>query len=57
MLRGLWRWAREFAGERAYEVYLEHHHARHPGEPPLPEREFWRRRTDDRERNPRARCC
>ena len=44
-------------GDRAYEVYLEHHAARHPGEAPLTERAFWRDRMDAQDRNPGARCC
>ncbi|MEO5877970.1 MAG: YbdD/YjiX family protein [Streptosporangiaceae bacterium] len=51
------RLVRELTGERAYEIYLEHRARRHPGEPVLPEREFWRDRTDERDRNPRITCC
>lgn len=56
-LRALWRFARELAGERAYEIYLEHRRRHHPGEPVLDEKEFWRRRTDARDHHPRAGCC
>jgi uncharacterized short protein YbdD (DUF466 family) len=44
-------------GDNAYQVYLDHHRRNHPGEPILSEREFWRERTDEQERNPQGRCC
>jgi uncharacterized short protein YbdD (DUF466 family) len=56
-LRTAWQLFREFAGERAYEIYVEHQQRTHPGEPVLSEREFWRRQTDERDRNPRQTCC
>ncbi|PKK16180.1 YbdD/YjiX family protein [Thermomonospora sp. CIF 1] len=56
-LRSAWRLLREFAGERAYEIYLEHRRRHHPGEPVMSEREFWRRHFDSRGRNPGTRCC
>jgi uncharacterized short protein YbdD (DUF466 family) len=52
--RSFWRLLREFTGDRAYEQYLEHRAATHPGEPVLPEKEFWRLRTDSR---PPSGCC
>ena len=52
--REAWQVLRGIVGERAYEDYLAHHAAHRPGEPPLSEREFWRRRGD---REPPARCC
>lgn len=56
-IRTAWQLVREFSGERAYEIYLEHHHGHHPGEPPLTEREFWRQHADSRDDNPRMTCC
>jgi uncharacterized short protein YbdD (DUF466 family) len=60
-LRG-WRavawYVRDLMGDNAYRVYLEHHHRHHgPDHPPLTEREFWRQRMDEQDRNPGARCC
>ena len=52
--REAWQVLRGVLGERAYEDYVAHHTAHHPGEPPMSEREFWRRRGD---REPPARCC
>lgn len=56
-LRTAWRLVREFAGERAYEIYLEHQREWHPGEPVLSECDFWRRHTDARDDAPRVVCC
>jgi uncharacterized short protein YbdD (DUF466 family) len=52
--RDAWQVLRGVLGERAYEDYLAHHKAHHPGEPPMSEREFWRMRGDQ---EPPARCC
>ncbi len=52
------RWyVRGVVGADAYERYVEHRHRVHPGEPVLTERAFWREHTDDRDTNPRMRCC
>ena len=48
---------REVSGEGDYARYLAHRERHHPGEPPLDRRTFERRRMDERDRNPRARCC
>ncbi|WP_343287162.1 YbdD/YjiX family protein [Gordonia sp. SID5947] len=44
-------------GDRDYMRYLEHTARTHPDQPPLSEREYWRRRYSDQDRNPGARCC
>jgi uncharacterized short protein YbdD (DUF466 family) len=44
-------------GENAYERYLEHQRRRHPDQPVLSRREFERRRMDELDDHPRARCC
>lgn len=44
-------------GDRAYDTYVAHHRAHHPDDPPLTERQFWRQKMDDQDRNPGARCC
>lgn len=52
------RWyMRGLMGDSAYETYLAHHRRVHPGEPPMTERQFWRDRMDEQDRNPGARCC
>jgi uncharacterized short protein YbdD (DUF466 family) len=48
---------REVSGEGDYERYVAHRERHHPGEPVLSRRDFERRRMDDRDSNPRARCC
>lgn len=54
--RALW-YLREVMGENAYEHYLAHQRRRHPEEPVLPRGEFERRRMDELDAQPRARCC
>lgn len=44
-------------GDNAYATYLAHQRRTHPDAPPLSERQFWRQRMDDQDRNPGARCC
>lgn len=56
-LHEAWQLLRGLAGERAYENYLAHQAAHHPGEPVLGEREFWREHIDRGDREPSARCC
>lgn len=52
------RWyIRGVIGADAYERYAAHQSARHPGEPVLDEKSFWRAKYEDMERNPRSRCC
>ena len=51
-----WFW-NGVVGADAYERYVEHRHRTHPGEPVLSERAFWREHTDERDANPRMRCC
>jgi uncharacterized short protein YbdD (DUF466 family) len=59
--RELWagvRWyLREVSGETAYERYVEHVRRAHPDALVLSRRDFERWRQDEREANPRARCC
>ena len=54
--RALW-YLREVMGENAYEHYLEHRRRTHPGEPVLSRGEFERRRMDELDGRPAARCC
>ncbi len=55
--RGIRWYVTTLMGDRAYEVYVAHLHAHHPGATPLTERQFWRQRTDEQDLNPGARCC
>lgn len=52
------RWyLREVTGESAYDRYVAHACAEHPGAPVLDRREFERRRMDARDATPQQRCC
>jgi len=52
------RWyLREVAGESGYERYVEHTRRHHPDAAVMSRRDFERWRQDDRDSNPRARCC
>ncbi|WP_231743407.1 CstA-like transporter-associated (seleno)protein [Mycobacterium sp. GA-2829] len=44
-------------GDNHYRRYVEHRRRRHPGEPVLSEREYWRMRHAAADANPGARCC
>lgn len=48
---------REVSGESDYERWVAHQREHHPHEEPMDRRAFERFRMDDRDRNPRARCC
>ena len=52
------RWyLREVSGETAYDRYVEHMRRDHPDKPVMSRRDYERRRQDQREDNPRVRCC
>lgn len=56
-LHAIWRGLRAISGDDAYERYLQHRQALHPGEPPIDRRAFYldneRRRWDGGVQ----RCC
>jgi uncharacterized short protein YbdD (DUF466 family) len=52
------RWyLREVTGEADYDRFVAHARRHHPDAPVPSRRDFERRRMDEREANPRARCC
>ena len=52
------RWyLREVSGESRYDRYVEHMRRDHPDQAVMSRREYERRRMDQRDENPRARCC
>jgi uncharacterized short protein YbdD (DUF466 family) len=57
LARGIRWYLREAAGETAYERYVAHVRGEHPGAMVMSRRDFERWRQDDRNDNPRARCC
>jgi uncharacterized short protein YbdD (DUF466 family) len=56
-LSGVRWYLREVSGESAYDHYVDHMRSDHPQQPVMSRREYERRRQDQRENNPRARCC
>lgn len=44
-------------GDNHYDRYLAHRRRRHPGEPVLSERDYWKQRHRAAELNPQGRCC
>ena len=55
---GAVRWyVTSLMGDSAYATYVAHQRRHHPDAPPVTERQFWRDRMDDQDRNPGARCC
>ncbi|GAA2935857.1 hypothetical protein GCM10010458_19610 [Microbacterium luteolum] len=55
--RGIRWYMTTLMGDTAYATYVAHHRRAHPGEEPMTERQFWRQKMDDQDRNPGARCC
>lgn len=51
-----WYW-RGVTGADAYERYVAHLQRTHPDAPVPSEKQFWRDKYDDMERNPKTRCC
>jgi len=47
----------QLMGDSAYATYVAHQRRHHPDAAPLTERQFWRERMADQDRNPGARCC
>lgn len=57
VLREVRRIARGILGSDAYDTYLTHHRVTGCAHAPLSEREFWRVKYAEEDRNPRGRCC
>jgi uncharacterized short protein YbdD (DUF466 family) len=57
LARAVHWYLREVAGETAYDRYVAHVREEHPGAMVMSRRDFERWRQDDRNDNPRARCC
>lgn len=51
-----WYW-RGVTGADAYERYVAYLHKQHPGCEVPSEKQFWRDKYEDMDRNPKARCC
>jgi uncharacterized short protein YbdD (DUF466 family) len=57
LLAGVRWYLREVTGESGYDRYVAHQRRDHAGQPVMTRREYERRRQDDRDARPRARCC
>jgi uncharacterized short protein YbdD (DUF466 family) len=44
-------------GDNHYDRYLAHRRRRHPDEPLLSEKDYWKQRHRAAEANPQGRCC
>lgn len=56
-VRGVARWYSAINGGQDYQRYVDHLRRTHPGCPVPSERQYWRDRYDEAERNPTTRCC
>ncbi|MGW4325632.1 YbdD/YjiX family protein [Nocardia sp. NPDC004573] len=56
MRAGVW-WFDSILGGRDYQRYVEHLRRRHPDRAVPTEREYWRQRHAEADRNPTNRCC
>jgi uncharacterized short protein YbdD (DUF466 family) len=54
---GLRWYLREVSGESAYDRYVAHMRRDHPDQPVMSRRDYECGRQDERNENPRARCC
>lgn len=55
--RGVARWYSAINGGQDYQRYVDHLRRNHPGCPVPSERQYWRDRYAEAERNPTTRCC
>lgn len=55
--RGIRWYMTTLMGDTAYATYVAHQRRVHPDEEPMTERQFWRQKMEDQDRNPGARCC
>jgi uncharacterized short protein YbdD (DUF466 family) len=51
-----WYWG-SLMGDTHYKLYVEHRNRKHPGQPVLTEREYWKMRHAAADASPGARCC
>lgn len=56
-LRGVAWWYSAINGGQDYRRYVDHLRRNHPGSPVPSERDYWRERYAEAERNPTNRCC
>lgn len=56
-VQSCWRYLGEIMGERDYEKYVAYLRKTQPCTPIPTEKEYWKMRWSDAERNPQGRCC
>jgi uncharacterized short protein YbdD (DUF466 family) len=54
--KNLWYYLRQVTGDDAYERYVAHQQAAHPGEAPLTRRQFFKKRQEEKWSKV-TRCC
>lgn len=57
MLRTVRWYVHSVMGDNDYQRYCSHLRTHHPGTPVPTEKEFWREKHAEAERNPKTRCC
>jgi hypothetical protein len=57
VLRSCWTYIGEVLGEGDYKRYVAYLQTHQPCAPIPTEREYWRMRWAEQERNPQGRCC
>ena len=55
-LKQIWNYLRHVTGDDAQELYLADHRQEHPGEPPMTQRQYFRKRQDEKWSKV-SRCC
>ena len=55
-LKQIWQSLRQVSGDDAYERYLAHHRQAHPGEAPMTQEQYFRKRQDEKWSKV-SRCC
>ncbi|MCR2784665.1 MULTISPECIES: YbdD/YjiX family protein [unclassified Microbacterium] len=55
--RGIRWYFQTLMGDSAYATFVAHQRIHHPDQEPPTEREFWRQKMAEQDRNPGARCC
>ncbi len=56
-LRDIWDGIRQWSGDDAFERYLRHRSAHHPGEPVLDRKAFFKQEVERRWGGQPGRCC
>ena len=55
-LKQIWQYLRQVSGDDAYERYVAHHRQAHPGEAPMTQEQYFRKRQNEKWSKV-SRCC